>query len=150
MEAQNVFANLRVNITAEEKIHLGAVIGSTEYRYKYVKDLVKVWDKQVIILSTIAKTQSQAAYLAFASGFKSKLYFLRTIPNIRHLLLPVERTIRRNKFIPAATGCHICSDKERAIISLPTRYGRLAIPIFHETVEIEFLNTSKIHVLAKI
>ena len=42
MEAQNVFANLRVNITAEEKVHLGAVIGSTEYRYKYVKDLVKV------------------------------------------------------------------------------------------------------------
>ena len=144
MEAQNVFANLRVNITAEEKIHLGAVIGSTEYRYKYVKDLVKVWDKQVIILSTIAKTQSQAAYLAFASGFKSKLYFLRTIPNIRHLLLPVERTIRRNKFIPAVTGCHICSDKERVIVSLPTRYGRLVIPILHETAKIEFMNTSKI------
>ena len=39
MEAQNLFANLRVNITAEEKIHLGAVIESTEYRDKYVKDL---------------------------------------------------------------------------------------------------------------
>ena len=125
MEAQNLFANLRVNITAEEKIHLGAVVGSTEYRDKYVKDLVKVWNNQLI-----AKTQPQAAYLAFASGFKSKLYFLRTIPNIRHLLLPVERTIR-NKFIPAVTGCHICSNKERALIFLPTRYGGLAIPIFH-------------------
>ena len=42
MEAQNLIATLRVNITAEEKIHLGAVVGSTEYRDKYVKDLVKV------------------------------------------------------------------------------------------------------------
>ena len=143
MEAQNLFANSRVNITAERKRHLGAVIGSTEYRDKYVKDLVRDWDNQITILSTIAKTQPQAAYLAFASGFKSKLYFLRTIPNIRHLLLPVERTIR-NKFIPAVTGCHICSDKERVLISLPTRYGGLIIPIFHETAEIEFINSSKI------
>ena len=93
MEAQNLFANLRVNITAEEKIHLGTVIRSTVYRDKYVKDLVKVWYNQLTILSTIAKTQAQAAYLAFASGFKSKPYSLRIIPNIPHLLLAVERTI---------------------------------------------------------
>ena len=49
MEAQNLVFNLRVNITAEEKIHLSAVID------KYVKDLVKVWNKQLTILSTIAK-----------------------------------------------------------------------------------------------
>ena len=101
MEAQNLFANLRVNVTAEEKIHLGAVIGSTEYRDKYVKDLVKVWDNQHILLSIIAKTQPQAAYLPFDSGFKSKLYSLRIIPSLETL------------FIPAVTGCHICSDKER-------------------------------------
>ena len=140
---ENLFANLRVNITAEGKRHLDGVIGSTEYRDKYVKDLVKDWDNQLTILTAIAKTQPQAVYLAFASRFKSKLYFLKTIPNIRHLLLPVERTIR-NKFIPAVTGCHICSDKERVLISLPTRYGGLIIPIFHETAEIEFMNSSKI------
>ena len=100
MDAQNLFANSRVNIIAEGKRHLGTVIGSTEYRDKYVKDLVKDWDNQLTILSTIAETQPQAAYLAFDSGFKSKLNnFLRTIPNIHHLLLPLERTIR-NKFIP--------------------------------------------------
>ena len=143
MEAQNLFANLRVNITTEEKIHLSAVIGSTEYRDKYVKDLVKVWENQLAILSTIAKTQPQAAYLVFASGFKSKIYFLRTIPNIPHLLLSVKRTMR-NKFMPVVTGCHICRDKERVLISLPTSYGGLAIPIFHDTAEIEFMNSSKI------
>ena len=133
-----------MNITAEEKIHLSAVIGSTEYRDKYVKDLVKDWDNQLTILSTIAETQLQAAYLALARRFKSTLnYFLRIVPNICHLLLPLERTIRK-KFIPAVTGNHICSDKERALISLPTKYSGLAIPIFHETAEIEFMNSSKI------
>ena len=41
METQNIFTNSRVNIIAEGKIHLGAVIGSIEYRDEYVKDLVK-------------------------------------------------------------------------------------------------------------
>ena len=144
MEAQNLFANWRVNITAEVKRHLGAVIESTEYRDEYVKDLVKDWDNQLTILLTVAETQPQVAYLAVASRFKSKLnYFLITIPNICYLLLPLERTIR-NKFIPAVTGCYICSDKERELISLPTTYDGMAIPIFHETAEIEFMNSSKI------
>ena len=44
MEAQNLFANSRVNITAGGKKHLGAVIGSIENREEYVKNLVKDWD----------------------------------------------------------------------------------------------------------
>ena len=119
---------LRVNITVEGKRNLGAVIGSTEYFDEYVKDLVKDWNK----------------HLAFASRFKSKLnYFLRTITNIRYLLLLLERTIR-NKFIPAVTGGHICSDKERVLFSLPTRHGGLVISIFHETAKTELMNPSKI------
>ena len=77
MEAQNLFPNSRVIITAEGKTHLRAVIGSIEYPNEYVKHLAKGWDNQFTILSTIA------AYLAFASGLKSKLnYFPRTIRNI--------------------------------------------------------------------
>ena len=34
--------------------------------------------------------------------------------------------------------------KERVLMSLPTRYGELAIPIFHETTENDIINTSKI------
>ena len=109
-----------------------------------MKDLVKDLDNQVTILSTIVETQPEAVYLAFASGFKSKPnYFLKTVPNIRHLLLPLEKTIK-NRFIPAVTRCHIWSDKERVLISLPTGYGGLAIPIFSETPEIKFINSSKI------
>ena len=48
MEAQNLFANLRVNITAEGKRHLGPVIESIEYRHKHMKDLVKDWDTHFV------------------------------------------------------------------------------------------------------
>ena len=61
MEAQILFANSRVIIiiTAEGKTHFGAVIGSMEYRDsdEYMKDLVKDWDNQLTILSTIAEIQ---------------------------------------------------------------------------------------------
>ena len=74
-----------MNITTEGKRHLGTVIRNAEYHDEYVKDLVKDWDNQVTISSIIAKTQLQAAFSAFVSGFKSNLnYFLRTISNIRH------------------------------------------------------------------
>ena len=118
MEPQNIFANSRVNITAKGKSYLVAVIGSVEYHDEYVKDLVNNWDNQLTILSTIAKV----------SGFKNKLNcFLRNIPKIRHLLLPLEIKIRK-KFIPVVTvGC-ICNEKGRVLISLPTRYGWLVIP----------------------
>ena len=101
---------------------------------------------KLTILSTIAETQpqAQAVYLTFTSRFKSRLnYFLRIITNIRHLLLLLERTVR-NKSISAVTGGRIYSDKERVLIFLPTRYDGLAIPLFHETAEIQFINSSKI------
>ena len=93
IEAQNLFANSKVKSQFKET-HLGAVIESIEYRDESVKDLVKELDSQLTILAAIAESQPQASYLAFASGFKTKLnYFLRSIPNICHLLLPLEKAI---------------------------------------------------------
>ena len=127
MEVQNLFANSRVNITNEGKRNLSAGIGSTEYRDEYVKDLIKDWDDQPTILSAIAETHSQEAYSAFTSGFKNKLdCFLRNIPNILHLPLPLERTIR-NKFIPAVTEGQISNDKKSVLTPLPTKYDGLTI-----------------------
>ena len=96
------------------------------------------------MLSSIAESQPQAAYLVFVSGVKSKLnYFMRTIPRISRFLYPLEETIR-NKFIPAITGGHICSKNEQQLLSLPTPYGGLAIQVFYELVETEFENSCKI------
>ena len=52
----------------------------------------------------------------------------------------------RNKVIPVIGG-HLCIDKEKISISLPTRHGGLAIPTFHEMAETEFINSSKIQKL---
>ena len=69
------------------------------------------------MLSTVAKSQPQAAYSAFVSGFKNKLsYFMRTIPDISNLFRLIEDTIQ-NRFIPAITGGCTCSEEERKLLS---------------------------------
>ena len=66
-----------------------------------------------------------------------------SIPGIRKFLYPLEETVR-NKFIPAITGGHICSNNEWRLLSLSTHYGGLAIPLFYELAETEFENSRKI------
>ena len=124
----------------EGKRPLGAIVRSDSYKREYVDDLVKDWNSQLCMLSTVTESRPQAAYSAFVSGFKNKLsYFMRTIPDISNFLIPVEDTIR-NRFIPAITGGCICNEEERKLQSLPTRCGGLAIPIFHEQAEVEYNN----------
>ena len=54
-------------------------------------ELVKDWNGQPCMLSTVAESQPQAAYSAFVSSFKNKLcYFMLTIPNISNLILQLE------------------------------------------------------------
>ena len=114
------------------------------YKREYVDDLVKDWNSQLHMLSTVAESEPQAAYSAFVSGFKNKLsYFMRTIPDFSNLLIPIEDTIR-NRFIPAITGGRIFNKEERKLLSLPTRYGGLAISIFHEQAEVKHKNSRRI------
>ena len=139
--ATRLFDNSNVNSTVKGKRHLGAIVGSEIYKREYVNDLVKDWNSQLCILSIIAENQPQAVYSAFVSGFKNKLsYFMRTIPDISNLLIPIEDTIR-NRFIPAITGGRICNEEERRLLPLPTRYGGLAIAIFHEQADVEYNNS---------
>ena len=113
------------------------------YKREYVDDLVKDWNSQ-LLMSTVAESQPQAAYSPFVSGFKNKLScFMRTIPDISNLLIPIEDTIR-NWFITAITGGRICNEEERRLLSLPTRYEGLTIPIFHEQAEVEHNNSRRI------
>ena len=65
---------------------MGAIVVSGNYKRGYFDGLVKAWNSQLCMLSTVLESQAQAAYLAFVSGFK------RTIPNISNLLLPIEDT----------------------------------------------------------
>ena len=139
-----MFTGTNINITTDGRKHLGAVVGSDTCKIQYVGDLVDDWNTQLKLLSTLAETQPQAAYLAFVSGFRSKLnYFMKTIPEISHYQVSLEETLR-NRFIPAITGGHICNDTERKLLSLPTRFGGLAIPIFYEQVAVEYSNSRKL------
>ena len=112
-KATNNFQGLDVQITTAGERHLGQVIGSIQFREKYVTNQVGVWNEQLIALSNIAEIEPQVAYVAFVSGFKHKLiYFMRTIPDINTLFTLIEETIR-NRFIPAITGGHVCSNLDR-------------------------------------
>ena len=136
--ANEQFSNTEIRVTSTGQRHLGAVIGSQTFKEDYVNRKIDDLVNQLKLLSKIAEIEPQAAYCAFVTGFKSKLTFLlRTIPNIQNLLQPLEHTIR-HEFIPAVTGGHLCSDNERELLSLPTRFGGLNISIFPEESQFEY------------
>ena len=68
---------------------------------------------------------------------------MKTILGISQFLYPLEETVR-NKFTPAITEGHICSNNERQLLSFSTCYGALAIRIFYELAETDLQNSRKI------
>ena len=65
---------------------------------------------------------------------------MRTMPSLGELLKPLEDLIRFN-FIPAITDGHLCSDNNPILLSLPLRFGGLAIPLFHNDAKYEYENS---------
>jgi len=142
--AKEMFGNTGVNITTEGKRHLGAALGSRSFVVSYMQDKVKEWTSSIMTLATIAKTQPHAAYSAFTHGLASKwTYFLRTIPDISDLLLPLEEAINLF-FIPALTGRDGISEVERQLFSLPTQLGGLSLTKPTEVAELEYTSSQKI------
>ena len=87
---QNIFKGSEVKITKSSKQHLGAAIGSKEFKREYIESMVNNCNDQLISLSKIAEMEPQAKYAAFIGGFKSKFtYFLRTIPDIHEYFQPI-------------------------------------------------------------
>ena len=128
-KATELFNDTGVQITIEGREYLGGFIGTEEGKAKYVEGLVANWVKQLEILSTIAKTEPQAAYAAFTAGFRHKItYFIRTIPNIKELLKPFDKTVD-SVFIPAITEGHHCSKPDRKLLAFPVSSGGMGIPI---------------------
>ena len=97
-----------------------------------------------MILSNIAKTEPHAAYTAFTHGVKHRWnYVMRTIPDVSHLMRPLEMAIR-DYFIPALTKGKILTPSERSILALPPRMGGLGITNPEEMAEDEHLNSTKL------
>ena len=125
-KAKSLFADVEIEITCEGQRHLGAAIGTDEFKKQYVKSKVDKWIKDVEKISLFAEDEPQAALSAYSKGVSCRWQYLqRTVPNISELFRPLESAIR-NKLIPALIGRQI-SDTERRIFALPYRYGGLAI-----------------------
>ena len=85
------------------------------------------WSRELECLASIAVTQPHTDYAAFTHGMPTKWsYLTRTVPNISHLLQPLDNIIR-TKLAPAITGRPPHTDAERDLLALPARLGGIAL-----------------------
>ena len=81
-----------------------------------MNQLVNKWVKQIETLSKIAAFEPHTAYAGFTSCLRHRYtYYMRTIPNISHLLNPLENAIR-NKLLPALLEGRFVNDNERKLL----------------------------------
>ena len=141
LTAEEIFRGTGVKITTSGERHLGAVIGSHEFRSEYVSGKIQKWIKDVEQLAEIAKDEPQLAYSAYTKALSMRWCFLqRTVPDTKHFFSPLEDVIR-DKLIPAIIGKNI-SDIERKLISLPVRLGGMGIQNPCDTADTEFRNST--------
>jgi hypothetical protein len=130
-KAQYIFSDTKISMELDGKRHLGAVLGTEQYKIDYIKNLVTEWSQMIKVLTKYAISQPHAAYSAFTHGVRHKMtYFMRTIENLSEYMDPIDKLIT-TEFIPALLGCPV-SVIERQIMALPVKYGGLGIPIFVE------------------
>ena len=116
--AKSIFSCTDIQITISGARHLGAVIGSMEFCESYVANKVKTWIEEICVLAEIALTQPHAIYSASIHCAMSRWSFVsRTIPDIQHLLQPLEDAIHQ-LLILALTDRPPCSKTERNIFAL--------------------------------
>ena len=61
-----------------------------------MKSHVERWAAEIQTLGEVAETEPYASYMAFIFGINHGWNFLmRTVPNIEHLFVPLETTIKR-------------------------------------------------------
>ena len=109
--AKGIFKDTNLNITNEGKRHLGAVVGTEEFRKEYVIMGVNEWVAELKLLTKIRQKFN---------------YVIRTIPNIRHPLQPIENVIRQ-EFITSLFEGRTCNDEECQLLSLPVKLSGMGV-----------------------
>ena len=141
--ANALFGGCGMKIVSDGERHLGAAIGTKEFREKYVSAKVEKWVKDIEEISEIAKTEPQAALSAFTKALCHRWTFVqRTIPDIKELFVPMEKCIRE-LFIPAVIGRKV-SDTHRKLFALPVRLGGLGIVNPVEAADKEYQTSIKV------
>ena len=72
-KAAEIFDNTNVKITSQR--HLSVVIGSEQYRKKYIEEIVGNWRDELLLLSRIAEIKPQVAYTLQKTKFTIKDFF---------------------------------------------------------------------------
>ena len=143
-EAESLFRDTSIRITASGKRHLGAAIGSTDFRHEYATEKVNHWCEEVSKLAEFALSQPHAAFSAYIHGEHHRFsYFMRTIPGMETYLQPLDNIVNE-KLLPAILGSTI-TDIDRQLFSLPIRDGGLGIPILTERAVSEFHTSMEVN-----
>ena len=142
--ANEIFGDL-VNITTEGQRHLGAALGSKGFKDTYCSKKVENWTNQMKVLTEIAKTQPQSAYVGFTKGFVSKFtYFLSTIEGFEEYTNMLQEVIN-DAFVPSLAGEDTpFTPTQNRLFSLPSSQGGLGIPQLKEQASIQFLASLKL------
>ena len=142
--AEKIFGDTGIQITMEGRKHLGAAIGTEQFKNSYVAEKIDKWKMLLTTLSKIAKTEPHMAYSLFVHGFRHKFtYIMRTIPNTKHLFKLIDNVIDE-EFLPALFNGRKLTSEERELVALPTRLGGLGIIIPSDNCNIQFENSSAI------
>ena len=138
--ANSVFDRAGINITSRGKRHLGAVLGSEEFKEEYVNEKIDEWISEIEQLAEIAQIEPHAAYAAYVHGYQHKFTFImRTIPDIEDLFKRLDDVIT-NKLIKNLLNRE-CTENERKLFALPVKLGGLAISIPSEICKIQYTNS---------
>ena len=141
--AEQVFAGTGLQITTQGQRHLGAVIGSEEYKDDYVTKQVEKWIGELEMLGEVAKIDPHVAYCAYVFGLQHRYtYLLRTIPNISEKLKKLDTAIDEH-VVGHLLNNHAYSDMDRKWFSLPPRLGGLGINILSEISDIYYQNSRR-------
>ena len=104
---------------------------------------VNEWIAELKLLTKIAKFYLQTAYCGFRSGFRQKFnYVIRTIPNINHLLQPIENVIRQ-EFVTSLFERRTCNDERHQLLYLPFKYDGMGITNIKSISGIEYQTSKK-------
>ena len=123
-KSSEAFSGTGMKVTSCGTSYLGSSIGSRAFIELFVEEKVKLLSVELDILACFAKTQPHAAYFTFTHGLTSFWsYLTRTMPEIGHLLQPLEDIIRM-KLIPVLTDRAPPNDVERNLLALPSMQAR--------------------------
>ena len=141
--AKTTFKGSGLQITTEGQRHLGAVVGSIQFKEEYVRKKIDCWIEQLEMLEKVAKVEPHLAYCAYVFGLQHRYtYLLRTIPGISQELKRLDNAIDLY-LIKHLFHNYTITEAERTWLSLPPRLGGLGINIISEMADIYYQNSRR-------